>query len=56
MQLKRARARLKSPRHLELWGGDSGTAQMTYRWNATGRILKDIFDGLEMVEDGARHT
>ena len=31
-QLKRGRARLASPRHLELWGGRSGTGRMNYRW------------------------
>ena len=56
VQLKRGRARLTNPRHLELWGGDSGTAQMSYRWSETRRILKDIFDGLELVEGDARHA
>ena len=55
MQLKRGRARLASPRHLELWGGDSGTAPISYRWRSAKRILKDIFDGLDMVEGDARH-
>lgn len=45
-QLKRARARLTNPRRLELWGGESGTGRMTYRWDAAKRILKDIYDGL----------
>lgn len=55
-QLKRARARLTNPRHLELWGGDSGTGQMSYRWRVAGRLLKDIFDGLHAVESNAGHT
>ena len=46
VQLKRARARFTNPRRLELWGGDSGTGRMSYRWGAAKRILKDIFDGL----------
>ena len=46
IQLKGNRARLTSARHLELWGGRSGTGRMSYRWDVTSRILQDIFDGL----------
>ena len=46
VQLKRGRARLTNPRRRELWGGESGTGRMAYRWGAAKRILKDIFDGL----------
>ena len=53
VQLKRGRARLANPRHLELWGGESGTGRMTYRWGAAKRILKDIFDGLQRSESDA---
>ena len=56
VQLKRGRARLTNPRHLELWGGDSGTGQISYRWRETRRILTDIFDGLKLVEGDARRT
>ncbi len=52
-QLKRNRARLASPRHLELWGGRSGTERMTYRWKGARQILRDIFDGLARSEDDA---
>lgn len=52
-RLKRGRARLASARHLELWGGRSGTERMAYRWGATKQILEDIFDGLERSEDSA---
>ena len=45
-QLKGARARLTSPRRRELWGGESGTGRMSYRWPTAQRILRDIFDGL----------
>lgn len=55
-QLKRARARLTNPRHLELWGGDSGTGQMSYRWRVSRRILRDIFNGLDTAGGNARHT
>ena len=59
VQLKRSRARLTNPRHLELWGGRSGTGQMGYRWGGSTRtgarmLLKDIFDGLERSEGDAR--
>ena len=53
VQLKRARARLTNPRHLELWGGESGTGRMVYRWGAAKRILGDIFDGLAQDEGDA---
>lgn len=57
-QLKRGRARLVSPRHLELWGGQSGTGRLNYRWGETPMsgsrmILRDIFDGLKRGEDNA---
>ena len=58
IQLKRGRARLASPRHLELWGGQSGTGRLNYRWGdsamtGTRMILRDIFDGLERSEGDA---
>ena len=53
VQLKRARARLTNPRRLELWGGDSGTGRMAYRWGPARRILTDIFDGLGEGEGDA---
>ena len=46
VQLKVGRARLTNPRRLELWGGESGTGRIAYRWGAAKRILTDIFDGL----------
>ena len=58
IQLKRSRARLESPRHLELWGGRSGTGRLNYRWggtpmSGTRMILRDIFDGLERSKGDA---
>lgn len=50
-QLKRGRARLSSSRHLELWGGRSGTGRMAYRWGVTRELLQDIFDGLRSEGD-----
>ena len=55
VQLKQGRARLTNPRHLELWGGESGTGRMEYRWGSAKRILRDIFDGLARSEGHARH-
>ena len=54
VQLKGGRSRLANPRHLELWGGRSGTSRMTYRWGINKVLLKDIFDGLGRSEDDAR--
>ena len=55
VQLKRARARFTNPRRLELWGGESGTWRMSYRWQSAKGILKDVFDGLR-GEGNARDT
>ena len=54
VQLKRARARFTNPRRLELWGGESGTWRMSYRWESAKGILKDVFDGLVRGEGDAR--
>ena len=53
VQLKGARARLTNPRRLELWGGNSGTERMGYRWGPAKRILEDLFDGLARSEGDA---
>ncbi len=52
-QLKRSRARLHSPRHLELWGGRSGADRLSYRWPDARALLTDIFEGLERGGDDA---
>ena len=54
-ELKRTRARLTNPPNprLELWGGESGTSRMSYRWGSAKRILTDIFAGLARSEDDA---
>jgi hypothetical protein len=45
-QLKRGQARVNGGRPLELWGGDSGSRQLDYRWAGTvRRFLADIQDG-----------
>lgn len=46
-RLKKNLARIGNPRAQELWNGDSGSAQLEFRWGITQRLLRDIFDGLE---------
>jgi hypothetical protein len=46
-RLKKGLARIDNPRAQELWAGDSGTAQLEFRWLISQRLLGDIFDGLE---------
>jgi hypothetical protein len=45
-RLKKNLARIDNPRAQELWTGDSGTAQLEFRWNISRRLLRDIFEGL----------
>ncbi len=44
--LKRNRARLDNPRPLELWQGQSGIQQFSYRWPVASTFLQDILKGL----------
>lgn len=46
-RLKKNLARIDNPGAQELWTGDSGTAQLEFRWLISQRLLGDIFDGLE---------
>ncbi len=46
-KLKKNVARIGNPRARELWNGDSGSAQLEYRWLISQRLLGDIFKGLE---------
>lgn len=46
-RLKKVLARIDNPRAQELWNGDSGTAQLDFRWNISQKLLSDIFEGLE---------
>jgi hypothetical protein len=46
-QLKGPRARLRSPAHLEMWGGDSGAIKFNYRWGITRTTASDIVAALE---------
>lgn len=49
-RLKKNLARVDNPRAQELWTGDSGTAQLEFRWLISQRLLGDIFDGLEVPD------
>jgi hypothetical protein len=49
-RLKKSLARIDNPRAQELWAGDSGTAQLEFRWFISQRLLGDIFDGLELPD------
>jgi hypothetical protein len=53
IRLKRGRARLASPHHLERWGGRSGSDRMDFRWGGARVLLRDIFDGLNREEGDA---
>jgi hypothetical protein len=46
-RLKKNLARIDNPRAQELWSGESGTAQLEFRWLISQRLIGDIFDGLE---------
>jgi Family of unknown function (DUF6361) len=46
-QLKGSRARLVNRQALALWQGDSGSAQIDYRWPVTQDIVNDILKGLK---------
>jgi hypothetical protein len=46
-RLKKNLARIGNARAQELWNGDSGSAQLEFRWLISQRLLADIFDGLE---------
>lgn len=46
-RLKKNLARIDNPRAQELWNGDSGSAQLEFRWLISQRLLADIFQGLE---------
>lgn len=45
-RLKTSRARLRSPAHLELWGGASSAEKFNYRWGITQSIVRDIVAGM----------
>jgi hypothetical protein len=46
LYLKGPKARLHHREYLELWGGDSGSAQLEYRWGIAQTLLNDILRSL----------
>jgi hypothetical protein len=53
LYLKRNRARLRYREYLEMWGGASGTTQLSYRWSQAQTITLDILKGLGSSESHA---
>ena len=49
-RLKKSLARIDNPRAQELWTGDSGSAQLEFRWFISQRLLGDILAGLEAAD------
>jgi len=47
IKLKRGKSRFQNDKALEQWGGESGMAQLDYRWNKVKVLLKDLYKGLE---------
>jgi hypothetical protein len=47
LRLKKKLARVDNHDAQERWNGDSGTAQLEFRWLISQQLLGDIFDGLE---------
>lgn len=46
-QLKGSRSRFRNPRALEVWGGNSGTGLMTFRWGTVSQLVADLYAGLD---------
>jgi len=46
VRIKGKRSRLKNPRMLEQWLGESGAWPMGFRWRNTRRLINDILEGL----------
>lgn len=49
-RLKRRLARLHNQRALELWSGESGAAQLNFRWNVVQTLIGDILRGFSERE------
>ncbi len=49
-RLKKGLARIGNPRAQEIWNGDSGSAQLDFRWDIAQKLLRDIFNGLEAAD------
>jgi len=46
-QIKGKRSRLKNPRMLEQWLGESGANPLDFRWRVARRLISDILSGLK---------
>jgi len=46
VQIKGKRSRLKNPRMLEQWLGESGAWPLGFRWSIARRLINDILEGL----------
>jgi hypothetical protein len=44
--LKKSKSRFKNPQALRLWNGESGTAQLAFRWDTAQTIIHDILTGI----------
>ncbi len=53
LQLKAGQARLSNRRALELWGGEAGTTQLSYRWGITQQHALDIIEGRSSGQSNA---
>lgn len=51
VQIKGKRARLKNPRLLEQWLGESGTNPLDFRWRIARRLINDILLGLNQKKE-----
>lgn len=49
-QLKQNRSRFRNQRALEVWGGESGTARLNFRWPTVRILLADLYAGLDQQE------
>jgi hypothetical protein len=52
-EVKGSRARLVNSEALRLWGGDSGTYRLTYRWENATQIIADILESVVPVNGDA---
>lgn len=50
-QIKGKRARLKNPRLLEQWLGESGVNPLDFRWRVARRLVNDILSGLKTKKE-----
>jgi len=50
-QIKGKRSRLKNPRMLEQWLGESGANPLDFRWRVSRRLISDILSGLKTKKE-----